>query len=304
MQSVLIVGGTGYYGRHIVGSLVKRGVSVRVMTRNKSRAREILGPAPELVTGDIRNEVDTREALTGIDSVVISVSAFTPRLIRQMKAIEHDAVLQLFDLMKTAGIRRVVYISVYDIREEILSQVNAQFRTMALDRLTIENTLRPSEFNWTILGAPPNMDIFKAMLRKDKMIVPGGGPPALPTIATCDAGEIAAQAALRDDLCELRLHLTGPEALSFQRAVRIIGSVYGKDIKYVKIPLLQIKIASLLAWPFNPYLRYLSGSVSMLNLFPQDLAKQAPDDFARLQELFDYKATTLEMEAEKWKNNS
>ena len=50
--------------------------------------------------------------------------------------------------------------------------------------------------------AAPSMEIFFAMLRGDTLVVPGGGPPALPTVAASDLGEIAAQAMkISADIC-------------------------------------------------------------------------------------------------------
>ena len=170
-----------------------------------------------------------------------------------------------------------------------------------LIKQAVEDYLAQSAFNWTVLGAPPALDMFFAFIRNDKMMVPGGGPPALPSVATDDVGEIAAQAALRNDLNGQRIRLAGPEALSFPAAARRIGEATNRDIKFRKIPILPIKIASILAWPFTPYLRYLAGSITMLNLFPPDLAEAVPEDHRQLQELFDYQPVTLEMAAEKWR---
>jgi len=145
------------------------------------------------------------------------------------------------------------------------------------------------------------LDMFFFFFCNDKMMVPGGGPPALPSVATADVGEITAQTALRNDLNGQRIRLAGPEALSFPAAARRIGEVSNREIIFRKIPILPIKIASILVWPFTPYLRYLAGSITMLNLFPPDLAAAVPEDHRKLQELFDYQPVTLEMAAEKWR---
>ena len=128
-------------------------------------------------------------------------------------------------------------------------------------------------------------------------MVPGGGPAALPTVSAVDVGEIAAQAALRDDLGGKRLRLTGPEALSFKEAAQRISALTGTAIKFRKIPLTPIKIAAALTRPFNPFLRHLSWAIKLLNHFPQDLATQVPANHQLLLETFDYTPTTLEMEA-------
>ena len=132
------------------------------------------------------------------------------------------------------------------------------------------------------------------------MMVPGGGPPALPTVSPVDVGEIAVQTVLRDDLGGKRFQMTGPKALSFPEAAKRISDVTGKAIRFRKIPLLPLKIVSVLVWPFNPYLRYLLGFVKLMNNFPQDIAAEVPDAHRLLIETFSYTPTTLEVEARRW----
>jgi uncharacterized protein YbjT (DUF2867 family) len=48
IKPILVLGGTGHYGRHVVQSLLERGAPVRVLSRNAGNARKILGEAPEV----------------------------------------------------------------------------------------------------------------------------------------------------------------------------------------------------------------------------------------------------------------
>ncbi len=291
---ILVLGGTGHYGRHIVQSLLERGEPVRVLSRNATNAHKILGEGPKIIEGDIASRQSVVEALKGASAVVISVSAFTAKLIRKLKLIERDSVLMVLEEARKAGVSRVVYISVYDIREDLVRKLNLQTGRIKLE---IETALVRSDFNWTILGAAFSMERFFTMIRGDTMTVPGGGPPALPTISPMDVGEIAAQTVLRDDLGGKRIRLAGPEAISFPQAARRISEFTGKTVKFRKIPLIPLKIASMLAWPVNPFLRHLVRSIELMNSFPQDVAAEVPKDHQWLLETFTYTATTVEMEA-------
>ena len=53
MNQIVVFGGTGYYGRHIVRSLIHKGEAVKVLSRDKARAKKILGDKPEIIEGDI-----------------------------------------------------------------------------------------------------------------------------------------------------------------------------------------------------------------------------------------------------------
>ena len=138
--------------------------------------------------------------------------------------------------------------------------------------------------------------MFFAFLNKGRMIVPGGGSNAFPTISPEDVGEITAQIVMRDDLSEKRIRLTGPTAYSFPEVAELITNISGKKIKHMAIPLFLINIVSFLLFPFTPFVRYLYKSLKMLNNFPPDLAENVPEDHKILRELFDYEPVTLEME--------
>ena len=131
------------------------------------------------------------------------------------------------------------------------------------------------------------------------MVVPGGGPPALPSVAPDDVGEIMAQALVRDDLASKRFLLSGPDLLSFPEAARRISSVWGVPIKFRKVPLLVPRAAGLLVGPFNPYVRHIVASLRLLNAFPTEIARAAPADHQLLLDTFDYVPTTLQDEARK-----
>jgi len=291
---ILVLGGTGHYGRHIIGSLLEREQPVRVLSRNATNARRILGDGAEIVEGDITLRRSVVEALEGVKAVVISVSAFTPGLIWKLKLIERDSVLTVLEEAQNVGISRIVYLSGYELYPGIIEELDLEFGRIKLE---IETTLAKSGFNWTVLGEAPSMEVFFAMIRGGKMIVPGGGPPALPTVSPVDTGEIAAQTVLRGDLGNRRIRVTGPEAISFPEAARRISAVTGERLEFQKIPLFPLQVASLVTRPFNPYLWHLVGSARLMNRFPQDLAAQVPQDHQWLVDTFAYTPTTLEMEA-------
>ena len=291
---ILVLGGTGHYGRHIVGSLLARGQPVRVLSRNEANARKILGDGAEIVEGNITLRRSVVEALEGVEAVVISVSAFTPKLIRKLKLVERDSVLVVLEEAQNAGIPRIVYLSGYELYPAIIEELDLEFGRVKLE---IEAALAQSGFNWTVLGEAPSMEVFFAMIRGEKMIVPGGGPPALPTVSPVDTGEIAAQTILRDDLGNRRIRVTGPEAISFPEAARRISAVTGERLEFQKIPLFPLRVASLVTRPFSPYLWHLVGSARLMNRFPQDVAARVPQDHRWLMDTFTYTPTTLEMEA-------
>ena len=302
---ILVLGGTGHYGREIVQSLVARDVPVRVLTRSAARAQKILGARPQFIKGDLADPKAVKIALDGVQGLVIAVSAFSPAEIRRVAAIERDAVIAALEQAREARITRVVYISVFDIKPDLAAENKVD--DAANIKLAVENYLDRSDFNWTVLGAPPSMEIFFRMLRGDTMTVPGGGPAALPTISPHDLGEIAAQAVFRNDLAGRRIRVVG-EVLGFREAAVRLSDHYGRPIRFRKIPLVLPRIAwaaTGLAAPLSKRLLYvhsLLGFIKLLNQFPPETADQAKSDLTSLRELFDFTPTTLEEHARRAKS--
>ncbi len=294
-EKVLVIGGTGHYGRHIVQALLNMGADVRVLTRDETRARELLGPHIDLVQGDLTSRHARASALSDVSRIVIAVAAQSRKLIRRRLQIERDAVLKLLDEAERETPARVVYLSVYEMRSKFARELDVL--ELAQPQLDVEAALKRSGLHWTVLGCPPSMEIFFAMIRDAVMNVPGGGPPALPTVSATDVGRIAAQAVLRDDLDKRRFRVTGPEAISFQEASRRIGHAWGRPIRFRRIPLTPLRIAAFVSRPATPYVAFIMRAVTLLNSFPQDLVALVPEDHRVLRSTFDYEPVTLEEEA-------
>jgi len=299
-KTVLVLGGTGHYGQHIVRHLAAKGVPVRILTRSATRARGILPATVEVVEGDIESGEAVARAIDGVGCMVVSVSAFDRQQIRRARAVERDAVIAALDEARRAGISRIVYLSVFDIREGRIGRLHVDYGQIKLE---VERYLKSSGFNWTIIGVPPSMEIFFAMTRGNRMVVPGGGPKALPTISPVDLGEIVAQTALRDDLGGRRIRVAGPELLSFPEAARRLSAVYGRTIRFLAIPLVLPRMAWYVTRPLIRlsstlyFVNTILSFVQLLNEFPEEVALGALQDHNDLVRTFDYTPTTLEMEA-------
>jgi uncharacterized protein YbjT (DUF2867 family) len=296
---ILVLGGTGHYGQFIVRSLLGKHVPVRVLSRGPVKARTLFGGQAEISKGDILDVGSLKKALKNVSGVVITISAMTPQLIRKYRIIELEAVKKTIDLLKRQEIKRVVYLSVFDPTHPLAEKLKLE---SAKIKKGVEEYIATSNLNWTVFGAPPSQEIFFAMLRANKLIIPGGGPPKLPTISPMDVGEIVAQAVLRKDLSGRRFRLAGPDLMSFQEAAYRMSSFLKRKIKVVRppmfLPLLGQKILFLLR-PFSKkasFAYFVINHLKLLNNFPQDTALKSVKDHRLLLQVFDYKPYTFEQE--------
>ncbi len=315
-EPILVIGGTGHYGKYIVKSLLQNHVSVRLLTRsrekslklfnetgiNRSAAEKSSHKKIDIIEGDILNFSLADEILTGIRGIIICLSAFNKAQIHKMKEIEYDGVVNLLNKAKEKNINRIVYISVYDINLPMAKRLQL---VPGLIKNKTETYLKTSSFNWTILGVPASMDVFFTMIRGKNMMVPGGGPAIFPCVNKRDVGEIAAKAVLRDDLTNMRIRVPGPDSLNFYKAADCISNCTGKKIQVKKIPMIIPRLVYIVSYPFGKinntmlYIRNIMGYARLLNKFPPALTSSLKKDHQFLVDTFGINPMTFEMEVKR-----
>lgn len=136
---VLVTGGAGFIGSHLVDALVERGHSVRVLDDFSTGSRGNLNPRAALFEADIRKRAAIEPAFAGVDCV-FHVAAM-PRV---GLSIEHpaethsvnlDGTLNVLLAARDAGVRRVVYSS--------SSSVYGEQDRLPLDETMVPNPLSP-----------------------------------------------------------------------------------------------------------------------------------------------------------------
>ncbi len=71
MNNVLVIGGSGFVGRHVVARLVNRGLRVTIPTRHRARARHlILLPTVDVVEADVNDDSTLDRLIAAHDAVI------------------------------------------------------------------------------------------------------------------------------------------------------------------------------------------------------------------------------------------
>lgn len=113
---LLVTGGAGFIGSHIVEELLRRGHSVRVLDNLSTGKREnvlMFGDRVEFIEGDIRSYHIVHEAVAGID--VVLHQAALPSVLRSIRdpitthEVNATGTLNILQAAKDAGVKRVVY---------------------------------------------------------------------------------------------------------------------------------------------------------------------------------------------------
>lgn len=73
MKNILVIGASGFVGRHLAKELLANGYSVSCLVRNPVKVQDLANVGCKIVKGDILDEVSIQNALSSIDAVYISI---------------------------------------------------------------------------------------------------------------------------------------------------------------------------------------------------------------------------------------
>jgi uncharacterized protein YbjT (DUF2867 family) len=111
---VLVTGGTGFVGPHVVRAIAERGHDLKLLVRDSTRSRELPG---QPVVGEMTNTVSLQHAVEGVEAVVQLV-AIRQGKEEQFRRVMEQGTRDLVSAAKDAGVRRIVLMSALGTSEE------------------------------------------------------------------------------------------------------------------------------------------------------------------------------------------
>ena len=125
-MNVLVLGGSGFIGSHVVGRLAHSGLKVRVLNRAPGRFRP-LQTGVEYIDADFRDRTSILEALSNIDVVIHLVSASVPgtAALNPQADVSDNLMptISLLEAMTRLKAHKLIYLSsggtVYGIPENV-----------------------------------------------------------------------------------------------------------------------------------------------------------------------------------------
>ena len=106
-MKVLVTGGTGFVGPHVVRAIAERGHDLKLLVRDSTRSRELPG---QPVVGEMTNTVSLQHAVEGVEAVVHLV-AIRQGKEEQFRRVMEQGTRDLVSAARDAGVRRIVLMS-------------------------------------------------------------------------------------------------------------------------------------------------------------------------------------------------
>lgn len=218
---VLICGGTGFLGRHIVNALVQQGHDPVVRSRHSMPALDF--------TACTQAE-QWLEHLNGIDAVINAVGALRNKPGQDLQTLHTLAPMALFDACAQAGVRRVVQVSALGIGQSgtqyATTKRTADEHLLGLGDQGLLNpvVVRPS----VIFGAGgASSQLFLNLAKLPVLLLPQiMRSSQIQPVAVSDLADVLAHMATSDSPSGL-IEIGGPQPLSTEAFIASLRAQMG-----------------------------------------------------------------------------
>ncbi|MBV5302768.1 MAG: SDR family oxidoreductase [Chlorobium sp.] len=108
---VLVAGATGKTGQWVVKRLLRYGVAVRVLSREREKALALFGKEVEIVAGKIQSTPDVARAVAGCRAVISTLGSNAVTGESSPGEVDRDGVIRLVDEAAKAGVQHIGLLS-------------------------------------------------------------------------------------------------------------------------------------------------------------------------------------------------
>ncbi len=235
----LVIGSTGFIGRHLVKELAaKHPGQVRALVRPGKQTVLTGIPGVETVEGDVTDRASLDKAVSGVDTL-FHFAAITGNIKNTNNIywkVNVEGTRNIVAAAEKAGVRRIIL-------GGGLGTVEGKEGSYMRTRWLMEEAARKSNLAWTILQPSilfgEGSEFFEAQARIMKILpvaaLIGGGKARFQPVFVDDVVKAAILSAEREDKIGKTIELGGPEYYTYTELVNLILRAIHK--KRLKLPL-------------------------------------------------------------------
>jgi uncharacterized protein YbjT (DUF2867 family) len=268
---ILVCGATGEVGRRIARGLRAAGSPVRALVRPASDAEGLRELGVEVTEGDFRDAESLRRAVTGVETVVSTVTVIARALAGEKDADFHavDVVghRELITAAEAAGVARFIFVSAARVRLEPTAST-----PLGVGKIATEDRLFGASLREVVVRPDQYQEIwFSPLAQFDwparKVVIFGKGETPTRYVATDDVADAIVRLALADDPPRI-VELGGPDALTRRQTVEIFERALGEPISRRHVPRAAIRLGATGLRRFRPALASVMGGALTADLHP------------------------------------
>jgi NADH dehydrogenase len=239
---ILVTGGTGFVGSHLVRRLRQEGLPVRVIVRNPDKARALNDLGVDVVRGDISDAASLEKAATGVERVIHLVGIIQEAAGATFEGVHVDGTRNILEASRKNGVRHVFYQSALGTRPNAKSEYHKT-------KWAAEELVRASEIPYTILR--PSLiygpgDLFTIRLSRMIRLSPllpviGSGRSKIQPIFIDDVVACILKAVASDCCLNEMYEIGGPDQLSYEEVTIAIAEAMGVKRPSLHLPLFFMK---------------------------------------------------------------
>ena len=255
-QQLVILGGTGFVGSHLVPRLAADGHRIVLLSRNREQHRELgVLPAVSVRSVDVYNDDALRRQLAGADAVINLIGILNAGGKHTFQRTHVELTGRLIAACQAAGVQRLHQMSSLKAGQGLSQYLKTRGEAEAL--------VRASTLDWTIyqpsviFGAGDGLvSRFAALLRRMPMLPLARAKARMAPTFVGDVAEAIARCVDSEPPAQRRSYeLYGPEVLTLGEIVHKIRDAAGLHTPIIALPdslgRLQAQFAELL--PGKPF---------------------------------------------------
>jgi uncharacterized protein YbjT (DUF2867 family) len=229
-QRVVVVGGSGFVGRHVVARLAAAGHAVVVPTRRRESAKHlILLPTVEVVEADVYDRAALVRLFAGATAVINLVGILNESGRATFARSHVELVRTLTAACVAAGVRRFLQMSALHADPAGPSQYQRS-------KGEAEVIVKASSLAWTIfrpsvIFGPEDsfLNLFAQLVRLLPVVALGSPNARFQPVYVGDVARCIAHALTDDATIGQSYDLCGPTAYTLRELVRYVGQISGAE---------------------------------------------------------------------------
>jgi uncharacterized protein YbjT (DUF2867 family) len=237
MAKVLVTGGTGFIGPHVVKALRAREHEVRALVRSTERGAQVAGLGAELVSGDVTDPASVRAAAEGCSHVVHLVSILKGRP-QDFDRVMTQGTRNVVAAAKDAGAERFVLMSALGTGETTRDVVPYFASKWAMEQEVVRSGLAHTIFRPSfVFGRGGALPTFLKQVRYSPVVtVIGSGKQRIQPIWVEDVAEYFARAVDLPAGANRLFEIGGPDVVTWDGLYQRIAKVLGKRRRLAHVP--------------------------------------------------------------------